>query len=479
MVGGLLAVIVMLVTLIAFVVVGIRASRKDTDVEDYVVARNSQSGTTLGMSFLAAGMGAWILFAPPEVGAGIGMIGVAGYAVGAAAPFVVYGLLGPRIRSVLPAGHSLPEFLRVRFGRGFSTYVTAISVLYMLFFLMAELTAIGAVAALLTDLAPAVVIIAVAVATLTYTTLGGLRASVRTDRFQAWMILALVAFAAILVAGGGLIESPDRAVLAAPVGAPAGVGIQVALTLLIAVTAANMFHQGYWQRVWAARDDAALRRGVVIGSLTTIPVVALVGYLGYDAAARGLELGTPPAPFFAGISGVPVWIVVPVLVLALALVASSVDTLQTGLASILIAERRTMSLTAARILTVALMVPAVLVALQGFSVLRLFLIADLLCTATVVPALASLWRRATTAGALAGAVAGLAGALLGGIIDAGSIEGIEQVTMPGAATTLAPFLGALVASTIVTVAVSLAGRSAADLESIGAQVPALAHAAER
>ena len=121
MVGGLLAVVVVLVTLAAFVVVGIRASRKGADVEDYVVARNSQAGGTLGLSFLAAGMGAWILFAPPEVGAGVGMIGVVGYAVGAAAPFAVYGLLGPRIRAVMPAGHSLPEFLRVRFGRGFST----------------------------------------------------------------------------------------------------------------------------------------------------------------------------------------------------------------------------------------------------------------------------------------------------------------------------------------------------------------------
>ena len=471
MVDGLVAVVVVVGTLAAFVVVGIRASKRDSDVEDYVVARNSQPATTLGLSFLAAGMGAWILFAPPEVGAAIGLVGVAGYALGAAAPFVVYGLLGPRIRRVMPAGHSLPEFLRLRFGRGFSVYVTAISLLYMLFFVMAELTAIGAVASLLTDLAPAVVIIGVAAATLIYTTLGGLRASVRTDRFQAWMILALLLAAAVAAIGVAGAE-PDPATPVA-VGVPASVGLQVALTLIIAVTAANMFHQGYWQRVWAARDDGALRRGVAIGSLTTVPVVALVGYLGYAAAAQGLELGTPPAPFFASMGAAATWIAVPILVLALALVASSVDTLESGLASILIAEARGTSMTSARLLTVALMVPAVIVALQGFSVLRLFLIADLLCTATVVPALASLWHRATPAGALAGAVAGLLGAALGGIIDTGTLSGIQQVTMPGAATTLAPFVGALVASTLVTVAVSVAGRTSTDLEAIGSQVPVL------
>lgn len=296
----------------------------------------------------------------------------------------------------------------------------------------------------------------------------------RTDRFQAWLILALLVLAAYAFLGPP--EAPASAAPPTALGEPLGVGIEVALTLLIAVTAANMFHQGYWQRVWAARDVTALHRGVVIGSLTTVPVVALVGYLGYAAAASGLELGTPPAPFFAGITGAPGWIVVPILVLSLALVASSVDTLESGLASILVAETRRASVAVARVLTVALMVPAVAVALQGFSVLRLFLIADLLCAATVVPALASLWRRATTAGVLAGAVAGLVGAGLGGIIDVGRLAGVAQVTMPGAAPTLAPFAGALVASAAVTIAVSLAGRTTVDLEEVGASVPALAGA---
>ena len=469
MVSGLPAVVTILATLAVFIVIGVRASRRTTDVEDFVVARNSQPASTLGLSFLAAGMGAWILFAPPEVGAGVGMVGVAGYALGAAVPFVVYGLLGPHIRRVLPAGHSLPEFLRLRFGRPFSAYVGVISVLYMLFFVMAELTAIGAVVAILTGASGALTIIAVTVATLIYTTLGGLRASMVTDRFQAWLILALLAAATF----GIVTTSPPSAAPAGGVGVPFPVGLEVALTLIIAVTAANMFHQGYWQRVWAAADDGALRRGVVIGSLTTMPVVAVLGYLGYLAASRGLELGTPPAPFFAAISGAPEWIALPVLVLALALVASSVDTLQTGLASILIAERRQLSMTGARMVTVALMVPAVIVALQGFSVLRLFLIADLLCAATVVPALASLWRRATTAGALAGAVAGLGGALLGGVIDTGTLAGVELVTMPGAVPTLPPFAGALLASAVVTVVVSLAAGSTTDLESLGAEVPAL------
>jgi len=163
-----------------------------------------------------------------------------------------------------------------------------------------------------------------------------------------------------------------------------------------------------------------------------------------------------------------------VLVLALTLVSSSVDTLQTALASLVTAERRRATLRGARWTTVLLMVPAVLIALQGYSVLRLFLVADLLCAGIAVPALLGLWARATPAGALAGSVAGLAGGLLGGVVATGSLaDGLRAASFPAGAPTLAPFLGALTASAAATVAVSLAQRRTADLEAIGARVEPL------
>ncbi len=475
MVAGTVTLLVVLVTLAVFVAVGVRAHRRGADVEDFVVARNSQNSLTLGLSLLAAGMGAWILFAPPEVGAGVGAVAVTGYALGCAAPLLVFGVLGPRIRAVLPAGHSLPEFVRLRFGRTFHAYVVGISILYMLFFVTAELTAVHGVTAILSGLDPRIAVVAVAVATLAYTTYGGLRASLRTDRFQAWLILALLTAAVAVIATalprGGAITAGAAS---APVLRVDRLGIEVALTLIIAVTAANMFHQGYWQRVWAARDSRTLSRGVALGIATTVPVVAAVGALGILAARSGADLGTPPVPFFALLSGLPAWVGIGVLVLAVALVASSVDTLETGLASLVTVERPTTSLRGARLITVVLMLPAVAVALQGYSVLRLFLIADLLCAATVVPALASLWRRATPAGALAGAVAGLLGAVVAGALAGGSVlDGLQRATFPGAIPTLPPFLGAVLASAAVTVGVSLLGRQVTDLEAVGARVPAL------
>ena len=472
MVDGTVSLILLLSTLVVFVVVGLRAARRGGDVEDYLIARGSQPALTLGLSFLAAGMGAWILFAPPEVGAGVGALGLAGYAVGAAVPIALFAVLGPRLRAVVPDGHSLTEFARLRFGRGFHVYLGAVSVAYMLCFVTAELTAAGGVTAILSGLDPRITVIAVAVATLAYTVLGGLRASLRTDRFQAWLILALLAVGSVAVLQG--VDDPAGAWAAA--GRPAfdRLGAEVAATLIIAVTVANLLHQGYWQRVWAARDARALRRGAALGAAATVPVVLLVGAAGILAAGSGRDLGTPPVPFFALLTGLPSWVGLLVLVLAAALVASSVDTLETGLASLVTAERPGTSLAGARLVTVLLMVPAVAVAMQGYSVLRLFLIADVLCAGAVGPALLGLWRRATPAGALAGAVAGLAGAVVPGWVTSGSVAtGVWMATFPGAVPTLPPFAGALVASLVVGVGVSVAGRTQTDLSALAGRVPSL------
>lgn len=450
-----LAAIVAALCLFAWL--GLRARRTAEGLDDYVTARNSQGATTIGLSFLASGMGAWILFAPPEVGAFVGPVALAGYALGAALPFIVFAMLGPLIRRQLPQGRSISEFSEKRFGAGMRRWVSLISVLYMLCFLAAELTAIGAITGLLSDLNGQVVIIAVALTTLIYTTWGGLRASLATDRWQALLLMALLA-AVLFVDWKRL---PTAAQSAELPGIPFWSAVSVAVTLVLAVTAANLFHQGYWQRVWAARDNASLWKGAILGGGTTVIVVAVVGALGISAAMAGLELGTPPIPFFALLSEAPQWLGAVALVLAVTLVASSVDTLQNGIVSLAVAEKEGLTLTSARWVTVALMVPVIALALQGVSVLRLFLIADLLCATAIIPVLMGLWSRVTTWAAMGGVLAGLAGAILPDWIMSGSFsEALYIASFPGGAPTLAPFAGALALSGGVTLLMTgVQGRS--------------------
>lgn len=435
------------VLLVFFIWIALRDRSPVDNLDEYLTARGSQSSLTLGLSFLASGLGGWILFVPPEIGAFVGPVAVLGYALAAALPFWVLAGCGPAIRRRLPRGRTIAEYAQQRFGTGMRVWVTGLSVLYMLCFITAELTAIGGITALLSPLPGGAVIIAVAVTTLIYTTWGGLRASLVTDRWQAWLLLALLAIVvavliAILPAEG--ISRPWPA-------APMNVSLSVALTLVIAVTAANIFHQGYWQRLWSARSDEQLRRGAWIGGWLTVPVMLVMGGLGMLSMALGKNPGTPPIPFFALLSDAPGWLALPVLLLAVALVASSVDTLQSAIASLVVTARPGVSLPAARWITVLLMVPVVLMSLQGLSVLRLFLIADLLCATAVVPVLLGLWQRMSPRAAVAGAVAGLAGAVAPGWLSGGSLQaGLMAASFPTGVPTLAPFLGALLASSAVS-----------------------------
>ncbi len=466
MLGFSTTIVVLIVVLGVFAWVGLAVGR-DRNLEEFAVARNSQNGLGLGLSFFASGVGAWILFAAPEVGASTGLAGVAGYAVAMTVPLIGLVLIGRRLRTLVPEGHNLIEFVRLRYGRTMHLYVLAISLLYMLVALAAELTAVGAVLGRLSVVDPRLGIAAVALITALYTAYGGLRASIRTDRWQSWLLFALllVVGAALITGLSGKGAPIDPALLTVDLN-----GVEAALTLIVAVTATTLFHNGYWQRVWAARDESALTRGAVIGALSRFPVVFAAGMVGLLAAAYGVALGVPPVPFFALLDGQPAWVLAAVLILTLALVASTVDTLQNGLAAVAVTHLPSMGLTGGRIATLVLTVIPALVAFQGFSVLRLFLIADLFCAATIVPALLGLWHRSTTAGAVSGALAGLAAAVGYGFVVGGSLPAAIAFATFSEGLALPPFLAALSASAAVTILVSLAAGRSTDLAGLNLRV---------
>lgn len=475
MLGLSSTVLILIVVLAVFAWAGLTVG-SDRDLDEFAVARNSQDAGGLGLSFFASGVGAWVLFAAPEVGATVGLAGVLGYAVAIVLPLAGLVLVGRRLRELVPSGHSLIEFVRVRFGRTMHVYTLGISLVYMLVALAAELTAVGAVLSLVSDVDPRVGIVAVAAGTVVYTAYGGLRASIRTDRWQSWLLLGLLVVVGVVVlwqlpAGSA---GDSQAIWDVNLA-----GIEGALALVVAVMATTLFHNGYWQRVWAARDQRALKRGAVIGAVTRFPVVLGCGLVGLLAVAHGVSLGSPPVPFFAVLDRQSVWLLAVVLMLALALVASTVDTLQNGLAAVIVTARPALGLLGGRIATVVLTLIPTVVAFQGFSVLRLFLIADLFCAATLVPALLGLWRRATPTGAVAGAVSGLAGTLGYGYVAGGSLSTAVAVATFESGLALPPFLAALTGSSVVAIAVSLVGSRRQQTDALGRHIGPLSGAGVR
>ncbi|MEX0705270.1 MAG: hypothetical protein WD041_01495 [Nitriliruptoraceae bacterium] len=462
--------VVLVAVLATFVVIGVRARRESAgaSVEDFMLARGTQGTGRLGLSFLASGLGAWILFAPAELGALMGIGPVIGYALAAAGPFLVFAFVGPRLRRMVPSGQGLSEFLRFRFGPAASIAATLVSLLYMGVFVAAELVAIGGLVELLGGVPRQVSVLAVVGATLAYTAYAGLRASLRTDRWQSWFIIVLLTAAAVATVAA--VDAPMRAVQDSGLLRVDRAGVESAITLILAVTAANLFHHGYWQRVWAARDDRALRRGALLGAAITIPLMLIAGSFGILAASLGLA-EVPALSLFALTAELPTVVVAGVLLLGIALVTSSVDTLENGLAALLVSERPTLRLSHARWLTVLIVLPAATVGLVATSVLQLFLIADLLAAVLLLPALLGLWHRTSTRAVWVGALAGAVGAFSWSLAAAGTVGGaVDRVLFVDAVPTLPPFAGALLASGITTVVVSLFGGRRIDLSRLDAAI---------
>ena len=466
MVSGGAALAITFAALALFAAIGVVAARRlgAADRDRYLTARGSQGAGALALSFFASALGTWILFAPPEVGTFGGLLGILGYAVGQATAIAIFAWLGPRVLERMPEGSTILGWVGERFGTAARVVVGVVSVSYMFIFLTAELTAIGGVLALLAGTDPLVPVVAVAAATAAYTAYGGLPASVATDRWQAWLVLAFLAVAAAaVVAGSG---SPVEELREGGAGSVTGLGAETFVVLFLAIVAANLFHQGFWQRVWAARDRRVLTRGALGGAAIILPVVLVTGLAGAMAAGSG-RADPPSLAFFALLGELPgpaLWVVVG---LAVALVASTTDTLQNGLASLVATDlgARRLSLGTARWVTVALTVPGAAIAVQGYSVLRLFLIADLLAAAIAAPVFLGLWRRATSAGVLAGAAAGVAGVVAAGWLATGSAtEGLRLLTLPPDLLDLRleAFVAAAAASAVVSTLVALLSRPEAE-----------------
>ena len=311
-------------------------------------------------------------------------------------------------------------------------YVGLISVLYMFTFLFAEFTAIGKATETLSDAEPLVPMFLVGIVTAAYISQGGLPASLATDRIQAWTILFLVVTLLLTLFGGdinGLISdarayNPEDSWSIGSMSYTGTDSFKSGLALVVAFTAAEMFSQGNWQRAWASESDRALTKGAWLAAALVLPLVFVMGVLGTVVAGQG-AVEEPTAAFFYLIEDAGVMFVAAFIVLAIALACSSVDTLQNAVVASISRDLSDskMDLQNARYLTIGMIPIAIYLAtgptlpftipligisaLDAGGVFQIFLFADLLAAATVMPVLLTLWNRISSQGALLGAVSGL------------------------------------------------------------------------
>jgi SSS family solute:Na+ symporter len=495
-VSSVLALALTVLTLALFTGLGIWFSRgRIGSVEDLISARDSAGQGQTTATLIASVMGVWILLSAPEAGARFGIAAVVGYGIGEAIPMLTYSKLGPRIRRVIPEGHSLTEYAYARYGAAMYAFVIAVSVLYMFVFLAAELTGISLALFYVAGVSQWQTAILVGGFVLLYTAYGGLRASIFTDTIQTLLILPLLvaSVAAVAFVLGGTGPTYDGIAAANPTLLDLGhvPGIRFGVALIFAILGAELLNQTWWQRIYAADGSDSVRQGFRVATVANGFVLVLATLLGVVAVGHAdvvTQLGSADynagVAFFVLLEGTfadP--IVLGVVLLALVLVMSTADTLFNALSSLVTADLsrlldepddRTLRL-GARLLTVVVAVAAVAVSLRARSVLQLFFLADLLGAAVAFPLVYGLFSgRLSGAGALASSLAGLAvgsayfpfpfglhstlDSLLGGILPAPD------------PTFLLPFAGAFLVSTGLALLAARLTRAEFDLDRLSRDI---------
>ena len=262
------------------------------------------------------------------------------------------------------------------------------------------------------------------VATLLYTSYGGLRASIFTDKIQMLILLPLLFL--LLIFGwnaiGGTHNTIEQLQSKAPQLIDLGntVGIKAGLTFFVAILLTGLFHQGNWQRIYSAKDNNAMRKGFLISGLLTAPFIFVMGLFGLAFMAWTPEGDSSIALFTVITPALPTWFAVLLIPLGLALVMSSADTAISAISSLVAVDARRLLpqlrsdqlMRLSRWLIVLFSLPVWYVSAQGLSVLYLFLLADLLCSAAAFPVFYGLYsRRLSGMQAVISTVAGLVAGL--------------------------------------------------------------------
>ena len=348
----------------------------------YFKTEKIQGSTTLTLSFFASGMGLWILTSPAEVGwYGLGF-DVLGYAISAATPFLLLYFFGPKIANLITEGTTLPEFLRSKFGNGAQKLVSGIASVYMFTFLIAELASIYLVFPVLYPEFGIEVVILIAFGSLLYLFKSGFKASLITDRIQGVAIIGMLTYLIYkLLKSSNYSEIINNANLGG-FNEFTFFSFKSALAVIIAVTGAEIFSQGYWQRTFSAKNSSVIKKSSLYAALLCFVTIYCLGFFGTVGAGMGLE--NPSLSFVQQFEFNPVFSSI-FLILATLLVLSSVDTLQNAIAATLTIDIFESNKKTGQLLTIILTIAAVFLSTKVENIFTLFLIADLFTALIVVP----------------------------------------------------------------------------------------------
>ena len=395
--------LIIIISLI-FSLLGVYHSNKFQGISNYLTANRNIGLFSLTTSLVASALGAWILFGPAAAATWGGIGAVIGYSLGTAFPMIFLIYLGKKIRKESPKGSSLIEFMRKKFGKNLFKLILLMTIFYMFIFLCAEVTAVAVLINYISGTELWITALVVLLATLSYTLYGGLRASIFTDNIQMVVIgiLLLISIFCITSFTGSefsfaFVEKKNPQLLSASYIPSYTAG----LTFFIAVAATNLFHQGNWQRVYAAKDYKTLKKSLIISFFIIVPIVFFMGFAGLVSFSIDSS-NRPDLGFFTLLLKEQTELLSLIIItLGLALTISTVDTLVNAISSLFVVDGKAIFnfnkkidyLRLSKYFIIFLSLITFLIASKGFDILYLFLLADLFCCAFVLTVFYSFYNK--------------------------------------------------------------------------------------
>jgi len=390
------SLVLVVCTCLLFAFIGIFYSRKFQDLSNYLTANRSVGLFSLTTSLTASALGAWILFGPVSASTWGGIGSIIGYSLGTAFPMFFLIFLGKKIRKEFPKGSTLVEFLRKKFGQSLFKLILLMMIFYMFIFLCAEVTAISVLINYISGTPLWLTAFIVLLATLTYTLYGGLRASLFTDNIQMILVIVLLIISFFIIKNLHLNQFSFKFIGEKNphlISASYIPGYTAGLTFFIAVAATNLFHQGNWQRVYAAKNFVTLKKSLIFSFFIIIPIVFYTGFVGMVAFSID-PVTRPDLGFFSLLlKNNSIMLSLIVIILGLALTISTVDTLVNAISSLIVVDGKAVIefkkrkkinyLKFSKYVILLLSLVSFFIASKGFDILYLFLLADLFCCAFV------------------------------------------------------------------------------------------------
>ncbi len=360
--------------------------------EEYFVLNKTENTFGLSISFYASGMGLWILTSPAEVAwYGLGF-DIYGYAISAASPFLLIYIFGPKISKLVPNGATLAQFIDKKYGSAAQKIVSLVAVIYMGAFLIAEFASIGFLFESVSLVSGIMVSSMVALTTFIYLNKTGFKASYLTDKIQGVGIVLLLALIfGIWFSQNSMNEISNFANIGG-LNTFETFSLKSAIAVIIAVTAAEIFSTGYWQRTFSALNDVTIKKASVYSGFGVFITILLLGIAGAVGAGKGLE--TPSLSFIEQLS-LNSFTVIVLISLATLLVTSSVDTLENAISSTISLDIIKKGSKEANFITFGVIVIALFLSTRVSNIFSVFLVADLLATCLVFPAFYKIKKSST------------------------------------------------------------------------------------